>query len=103
MERMPPKYALSLSIEMTKQAYPDLTVVEPVRDHEVDGIQGAYTKVQYTVGFADGQTFPTMARMWIVPRGKIMFVIGMTSPPEGPDLSEEAFQAILRSIKIEKG
>ena len=102
MERMPPKYALSLSTEMTKQAYPDLEVVEPVRDYEVDGIQGSYTKVKYTVGFADGQEFPTVARMWIVPRGKIMFVIGMTSPPEGPDVSEEAFQEILKSIKIDK-
>jgi hypothetical protein len=100
MEKMPPKYALSLSIEMTKQAYPDLEIVEPVRDHEVDVIQGAYTKVKYTVTFADGQTFPTMVRMWIVPRGNIMFVIGMTSPPEGPDVSEEAFQEILKSIKI---
>ena len=100
MEKVPPKYALSLSTEMTKQAYPDLEDVEAVRDHEVDGIQGAYTRVKYTVAFADGQEFPTMIRMWIVPRGKIMFVIGMTSPPEGPDLSEEAFQEILKSIKI---
>ena len=100
MEKMPPKYALSLSTEMTKQAYPDLEVVEPVRDHEVDGIQGAYIRVKYTVAFADGQEFPTLVRMWIVPRGKIMFVINMTSPTEGSDLSEEAFQEILKSIKI---
>lgn len=101
MEKIPLKYALSLSTEMTKQAYPDLTVVEPVRDQKVGGIQGAYTKVKYTVGFADGQNFPTMVRMWIVPRGKIMFVISMTSPPEDPDLSEDTFQEILGSVKIE--
>lgn len=102
VEGMAPKAALNMSTKISKQAYPDLAVVEPVRDYEMDGLQGAYTKVKYSVAFADGQRFPAMVRMWIVPRGKIMFIVGMTGPQEGPDVFEDVYLEILNSIKIEK-
>ena len=101
VEGMPPKDILNMSTEVLKRAYPDLTYVDEVQDAKVDGINGAYTKIKYTVAAGD-QKFPTLTRMWLVPRGKIMFTVGMSSPQEGPDVSEDAFKEILSSIKIEQ-
>lgn len=102
MEGLTPGAALAMSTEISKQAYPDLVVVEPVREYTLDGLQGAYTKTRYTAAFADGQRFPTEVRMWIVPRGKIMFIVGMAGPQEGPDIFKDIHQEILNSIQIEK-
>ncbi len=101
VEGMPPKDILNMSTEVLKRAYPDLTYVDEVQDANVDGLDGAYTKIKYTIA-AGGKKFPTTARMWLVPRGKVMFTVGMSGPQEGPDVSEDAFKEILNSIKIDK-
>lgn len=100
MEGLPPKGILTLSTVELKKAYPDLAIVEEIRDQEVDGVMGAYTKLKFTVAGADEQKLRTLHRMWLVPRGTLMFSVAMTGPQEGPDVSEEAFQEILSSIKI---
>lgn len=101
VEGMEPKEVLKLSTEMMKRIYPDLTYVDEIQDTNVDDLNGAYAKVKYTVKVQD-QQFPTTARMWLVPRGKVMFTVGMSGPQEGPDVSEEKFSEILKSIKITK-
>lgn len=101
VEGMPPKDILNMSTQVLKRAYPDMTYVDKVQDANVDSINGAYTKIKYTMA-AGGQKFPTTTRMWLVPRGKVMFTVGMSGPQEGPDASEKTFQKILSSIKIDK-
>lgn len=103
IEGMPPKDFLSMNMEVMKRAFPDLTYVDKVQDTNVDGISGAYTKVKYTYTMAEGgQKFPTLARTWMLPRGNKIFIISMYGPQEGPDVSDEAFDKILGSIKIDK-
>lgn len=97
---LPPKSFLQQSTVIMKKAYPDLTIVEEVRDHEVDGISGTFTRLKFTIVGADNQTMPTLHRIWLIPHGHLMFSVVMTGPQEGPDLSEDAFQQILKSIKI---
>ena len=99
-EGLPPALILSMSSQMAKKQYQDLVVVEMVREQEVNGIQGAYTQVKYTAPFADGQRFPTTLRMWMIPHGKIMFLVSMSGTPEGPDIFEGVYQDIINSIKI---
>ena len=101
VEGMPPKDILNMSTEVLRRAYPDLAYVDEVQDANVDGINGAYTKIKYTMAAGD-KKFPTLTRMWLVPRGKIMFTVGMSGPQDGPDVSEDAFKEILKSIKIEQ-
>ena len=101
VEGMPPKDILNMSTEVLKRAYPDMTYVDKVQDANIDGINGAYTKIKYIL-VADDRKFPTTTSMWLVPRGKVMFTVGMTGPQDGPDASDEAFKAVLSSIKIEK-
>ncbi|MEE9259352.1 MAG: hypothetical protein V3U37_07385 [Nitrospinaceae bacterium] len=101
VEGIPPKDVLNMSTEVLKRAYPDLTYVDEVQDANVDGINSAYTKVKYTLAAGDLK-FPTLTRMWLVPRGKVLFTVGMSGPQEGPDVSEESFQEILKSITFDK-
>ena len=101
IEGMPPKDILNMSTEVLKRAYPDLTYIDEVQDANIDGISSAYTKIKYTVAAGD-MTFPTITRMWLVPRGKVMFTVGMSGPQEGPDVSEDSFKEILKTIKIDK-
>ena len=84
-----------------QRQFPDLTYVDEVQDANIDGIDGAYTKIKYTVSAGD-QKFPTLARMWMVPRGHNIFIVGMSGPQEGPDVSEDTFMKIFKSIKIEQ-
>lgn len=101
VEGMEPKEVLTLSTQMLKRMYPDMAYVDQVQDSNVDGINGAYAKVSYTMTAGDRQ-FPTLTRMWLVPRGKVMFTVGMSGPLDGPDVSEDKFGEILKSIKIQK-
>ena len=102
VQGIPPKDFLNLMLtEGVQKIFPDMVYVDEVQDANIDGIQGAYTKVKYTMAAGD-KKFPTMTRMWLVPRGKVMFTVGMSGPQEGPDVSEESFQEILKSIKFDK-
>ncbi len=97
-----PKDFLNLMLtEGVQKMFPDMTYVDEVQDANIDGLNGAYTKVKYTM-MAGDMKFPTTTRMWLVPRGKVMFTVGMSGPQEGPDASEESFQEILKSIKFDK-
>ena len=100
VEGIPPKDILHMNIEVFKRGYPDFTYVDEIQDTNVDGINSAYTKVNFT--WTDGdRKFPTTTRLWLVPRGQVMLIIGMSGPQEGPDASEDAFKEIFESIKFD--
>ena len=100
-EGFPLKDVMSLALKIIKQSFPNLTYVEEIQDAKVDGIEGAYSKSKYTMS-SKGREYRVMVRMWLISRGKIMFSIVMTGPQEGPDVSEEAFKEIVKSIRIER-
>lgn len=82
-------------------AMADFTFVEEIQEADVGGRSAAYTKAKYTVADAAGREYKTLARMWIVPRGVFMFMISMSGPQEGPDVSETEFADVLQSIRID--
>jgi hypothetical protein len=59
-------------------------------------------RASYTMKNGEGQEFKVLSRMWLVPRGAFAFLIGMSGPQEGPDMSESEFAAALASIDIRK-
>lgn len=85
-----------------QRAMADFTFVEHVQETKVDEMPAAYMKAKYTVANPASREFKTLSRMWIIPRGAFMFIISMSGPQEGPDVSETEFKAILDSIKIDK-
>jgi hypothetical protein len=67
----------------------------------VAGRSAAHFRAKFGVVQVEQQkSFPVLTRMWIVPRGPNLFLIAMSGPPDGEDVSEAEFAQILRSIEI---
>ena len=93
---------MKATIATLQQAFPDFRLVDPIQPATVSGVPAAYMKATYTLRTATGTAFPVMARTWIVPRGKVMFLIGMSGTATGNDVSEAEFLSALASIRIEQ-
>ena len=92
---------MNIVIPSMQRAMVDFQFVEEIRETVVGGQKAAYTKSKYTVSNAEGRTFPTLSRLWLIPRGKFMFMLSMSGHQEGLDVSEKEFAEILKSIKID--
>jgi hypothetical protein len=97
-----PTRLLSGAVEQMRHALPDLRMVSPVQPAQVSGRPAAHARATYTLRNKAGQSYSVLSRLWLVPRGPVMFLIGMSGTQEGPDVCEEEFAAILQSIDIEK-
>lgn len=91
---------LSALLEPMRATFADLELVEPVTEAEVSGLPAARFVADYTVAASAG-SFPTRLRMWVVPRGPVFFVVGMSGAQEGEDAAEAEFQSILDSLVID--
>ena len=98
----PPTEIMKLAVGALQKALPDFTFVTEITDAQVSGLAGAHMRAKYTVMNREGASFKVLTRMWLVPRGAYMFMIGMSGPQEGPDVSEAEFAAALASITIQK-
>ena len=96
-----PTTVLAGAIQTLQQAYPDFRFVDPIQDTSVSGMPAAYVKASYTLRTQQGNAHPILARMWLVPRGAYMFLIGMSGATEGADVSEREFATALASIEIQ--
>ena len=93
---------LAGAIETLQKLYPDFRFVEPIRNVAVSGMPAAYMRATYTLRTQQGNAHPILVRMWLVPRGAYMFLIGMSGPTEGADVSEREFATALASIEIQQ-
>jgi hypothetical protein len=85
-----------------QKALADFTFVTEIEDVQVSGVPAAHMRAKYTARNREGAEFKTLTRLWLVPRGAYLFLIGMSGPQEGPDVSETEFAAALASITIQK-
>jgi hypothetical protein len=95
-----PELLSTVTIPLRRQ-HPDLELRGTAKPVKVSGMQGLAATVRYSVTVG-GRTLPVRSRIWVVPRGGLYFVIGMTDPPQGPDVAEREFAAALASIRIER-
>lgn len=93
---------LRLVVPSIQRAMADFAFVDPVRETTVGERPAATMKATYTVSNPAGREFKTLSCLWIVPRGAFMFLISMSGPQQGPDVSEAEFKSILDSIRIEE-
>ena len=91
---------LSGIVGQLQQAFADFEFVVPVSETEVSGLAGARFVATYTLQM-EGGSFPVKSRIWLVPRGSALFMIGMAGAQEGEDMAEEEFDRVLASIVIE--
>lgn len=96
-----PAALLTGALATLRRAFPDLQITQPVAATQVAGLPAAQVRVTYTLR-TTSVSAGVLSRLWLVPRGSLMFLIGMAGPPSGPDVSEEEFGAVLRSIRIDR-
>ena len=97
-----PVEILKLAVAALLKGFPDFTFVTPPEAVDVSGLPGAHMRGRYTVKNAEGGEYKVLARMWVVPRGAYLFLIGMSGPQDGPDVSEAEFAEALRSVSIQR-
>jgi hypothetical protein len=96
-----PTDVLSGALDTMRRAFADFRLVSPVGAVAVDGRPGAHVRATYTLENQVGGSFQVMTRIWLVPRGPLMFLIGMSGAQRGEDACEEEFAAVLHSIDIQ--
>jgi hypothetical protein len=60
------------------------------------------SEVTYTLKTQAGESFPVRSRLWLVPRGTLMFLIGMSGALSGEDECDRECDEVLGSIAIER-
>ena len=96
-----PVKILEICMTPFSKAFADMKVVTKPKETELAGLKAAYTCIDYTLVTADGQEFPTRSRMWIVPRGKMFFMIGTGMRQDGRTGKRAELDKIIESIHIE--
>jgi hypothetical protein len=91
---------LSSALSQMQRAFSSFRIVSPVHAADVGGWPGAHVRVSYTLKNAAGDSFDVLSRLWLVPRGPLMFLIGMSGTGTGADVCEEEFAAALASVEI---
>jgi hypothetical protein len=97
-----PTQLLTTALDPIRRAFPDFRLVSPVHATQVGGWPAAAMEATYTLKSKSGDSFPVHSRMWLVPRGSLMFLIGMSGAAAGDDVCEEEFRAVFQSITIAK-
>ena len=83
------------------EPHPTLNPSIQITLRPLGGLPAAHARATYTLTTDAGQ-FKVRTRIWVVTRGPFMFLIGMSGPADGPDVSEMEFTTALASIQIEK-
>ena len=97
-----PTEILTAAVKFIENSFNNFTFVDEVQETTVSGMPAAYMSATYRLPTESGVTYDVLSRMWIVPRGSFMFMIGMGGPESGPEASEEEFTEFMKSIVIEK-
>jgi hypothetical protein len=97
-----PTDLLSTALQPMRRAFPDFRLVSPVHQTQVGGWPAAAMEATYTLRSKAGGAFPVRSRMWLVPRGQLMFLIAMSGSATGADVADGEFKAALDSIVIQK-
>ncbi|MDY7094478.1 MAG: hypothetical protein SX243_16020 [Acidobacteriota bacterium] len=91
---------LTIISNQMRGGFPDFQLEQAVTATEVSGLEAATFTATYTVQGGPA-AYPVRYRMWVIPRGSIFFILGMSGAQEGEDAATEAFQQILESVKIQ--
>lgn len=95
-----PTQLLTAALGTMRRGFSDLTIVQPVTSTTVSGLTAATARVTYTLR-TESQSVGVLSRLWLIPRGSLMFLIGMSGAQTGPDVCESEFAAVLKSIRID--
>ena len=97
-----PVQLLTGALAVMRRGFPDLQTAEPVRNTTVDGLPAADVRVTYTLETQTGLKARVSSRLWLVPRGALMFLIGMSGSENGADMCTAECASALQSLSISR-
>jgi hypothetical protein len=95
-----PTQLLGSALEQMGRLFADFQIVSPVQSTQVGGWPAARVRATYTLRSNSGESFRVLSRLWLVPRGRLMFLIGMSGTERGGDVCEAEFADVLASMTI---
>lgn len=102
LQGKPTTEIMEVAVRPMQNAFHDFKFIRDIHETEVSGMKSSHMRATYTISNKEGRNFRVVSRMWMVPRGSFIFLIGMSGPESGPDVSEKEFAQVLKSIQIEK-
>ena len=95
-----PTEVLEMALATMPRLFADFRPVGPVQAVQVAGLSAAHATATYTQHNDQGETFPAKSRFWLVPRGRLMFLITMSGSQTGEDVCEREFEAVISTLTI---
>jgi hypothetical protein len=102
LQGQPATEIMATAVRPMENAFHEFKFLREIHETEISGLKASHMRATYTISNKEGRNFRVVSRMWMVPRGAFVFLIGMSGPESGPDVSEAEFDHVLKSIKIEK-
>ncbi|HXV78001.1 MAG TPA: hypothetical protein VD788_16955 [Candidatus Polarisedimenticolaceae bacterium] len=97
---LPPIEVMQAAVGPLQEIFGNFEFVEEIHPTEVAGYPAARMSATYTIENDEGRAFETVSKMWIVPRGSFMFMLGMSGAIEDRDELEEIFERAIGSVEI---
>lgn len=82
-----------------KQLFPDLEVVSPPSQKNVDAKKGAHVQIRYSLKTSVG-TFPIESELWVIPTTNFFYMIGIGYRPDGKTGSRDDAVSSIEKMKI---
>lgn len=97
--KTPLEFLLSAS-KSAAAGFEDFRITKKAADTTLNGIKAASIESAFTVAYSGGRSFPSVSRLWVIPRDKMMFVIAVTGQPDDLKALTNDIEFILRSVRF---
>ena len=100
LKGMPPEKVVELSASAFSRMFKDYAVAEGPLATKLSGHPAGYMRVNYTHE-AGGRGWRTTSELWIVPRGDLVFIIGVGTRQDEKSGTRKEVRSIVDTIKID--
>jgi hypothetical protein len=80
--------------------FADFQIAHEPEEITLHGLKAAYIETTFTVEYSRERRFPTLSRLWAIPRGKLMFVIAASGQPDDLKALDNDIKLILTTVRF---
>lgn len=95
-----PKLFLWSQSRTAEAGFEDFRITQAPSETELAGTNCAMIESTFVTPYPGGRRFPTLSRVWAIPRDKMMFVVSVTGQPDDLKTLAKDVDIILKSIKF---
>ena len=95
-----PKLFLWSQSRTAEAGFEDFRITQPPSETDLAGVKCAMIESTFVTPYSGGRRFPTLSRVWAIPRDKMMFVVSVTGQPDDLKALASDIDIILKSLKF---